>query len=160
MQPQPPVFLSELLRHLPYPVTLPEADPPVTGVVADSRQVRRGDLFVAIRGVQVDGHRFIEAAIARGASAVVGTEPHEGLPVPYIRVRDGREALAYLVAAFYGHPSRQMTLIGVTGTDGKTTTTNLIFHILKAAGLDAGMISTVSPRTRNVPRAKSMSFRV
>lgn len=144
MQPRPPVFLTELLRHLPYPVEPPESDPPVTGVVADSRQVRSGDLFVAIQGVQVDGHRFIEAAIARGASAVVGTEPREGLPVPYIRARDGREALAYLVAAFYGHPSRQMTLIGVTGTDGKTTTTNLIFHILKAAGLAAGMISTVN----------------
>ncbi len=144
MLPRPPVFLSALLRHLPYAVALPAEDPPVTGIVADSRQVRTGDLFVAIKGVSVDGHRFIPAAIARGASAVVGTEPLEGLAVPYVRVRDGREALAYLVAAFYGHPARQMTLIGVTGTDGKTTTANLIFHILKAAGLRAGMISTVN----------------
>lgn len=140
-----PVFLSALLDNLPYPVERPEHDPPITGVVADSRQVRPGDLFVAIRGVQVDGHRFIPAAVARGAAAVVGTAPPPAdLTVPYVQVRDGREALAYLVAAFYGNPARRLTVIGVTGTDGKTTTTNLIFSILRAAGLATGMISTVN----------------
>ena len=75
---------------------------------------------------------------------MVGTQPLSGLGVPYIQVGDSREALAKLAAAFYGYPARQLVMIGVTGTDGKTTTSNLLFHILQAAGLRAGMISTVN----------------
>ncbi|HFC09605.1 MAG TPA: UDP-N-acetylmuramoyl-L-alanyl-D-glutamate--2,6-diaminopimelate ligase [Chloroflexi bacterium] len=146
--PQPrPIFLSALLRALPYPVPAPKEDVWVSGIASDSRKVRRGDLFVAIPGVAVDGHRFIPAAVARGAAAVVGTRPEAeftDLQVPYIRVRDAREALAYLIARFYGNPAHRLTVIGVTGTDGKTTTANFIFHILKAAGIAAGMISTVN----------------
>ncbi len=136
-----PIFLTDLLAALPYRVAAPEEDVWVSGIVADSRKVRRGDLFVAIPGVAVDGHRFIPAAVARGASAVVGERPEAdfaGLRVPYVRVRDAREALAYLVAAYYGHPAHRLTMIGVTGTDGKTTTANFIFHILKAAGIPVG----------------------
>ncbi len=142
-----PIFLADLLAALPYPVPAPEEDAWVTGIASDSRQVRRGDLFVAIPGVAVDGHRFVPAAVARGAAAVVGTRPlseFADLTVPYTQVRDAREALAYLVARFYGNPAHRLTVIGVTGTDGKTTTANFIFHILKAAGIAAGMISTVN----------------
>jgi UDP-N-acetylmuramoyl-L-alanyl-D-glutamate--2,6-diaminopimelate ligase len=100
----------------------------------------------------VDGHGFVGAALKAGAVAVVGERdvaevrdlvlPAE-LTVPYVRVPDGREALAWLCAAWYGFPARRMTMIGVTGTDGKTTTVNLIYAILRAAGRRAGMISTV-----------------
>jgi UDP-N-acetylmuramoyl-L-alanyl-D-glutamate--2,6-diaminopimelate ligase len=116
----------------------------IRGVKLDSRQVRDGDLFVAIPGGSSDGHQYIPDAIRRGASAVVGLKPLQNLPVPYVQVDDVRSALAALSAAFFGFPGRSLTVIGVTGTDGKTTTSNLIFEILKAAGLPAGMISTVS----------------
>ncbi len=142
-----PIFFADLLAALPYAVPRPEEDVWVTGIASDSRKVRRGDLFVAIPGVAVDGHRFIPAAVARGAVAVVGTRPAADFPdlrVPYVQVRDAREALAYLMAAYYGHPAHRLTVIGVTGTDGKTTTANFIFHILKAAGVPVGMISTVN----------------
>jgi len=116
----------------------------ISAITADSRQVRPGTIFVACDGKNVDGHRFIADALERGATAVVGTQPLRGLPVPYVHVDDSRQALARLAAAFYGHPGRRMTVIGVTGTDGKTTTTNLLFHILQQAGLQTGMISTVN----------------
>lgn len=118
--------------------------PGVTRVTADSRQVTPGTLFVAVAGGSVDGHRYIPDAIARGAVAVIGTEPLENLPVPYLRVADSRLALAQAAAALHGYPARRLTVIGVTGTDGKTTTSNIVYHILRAAGLQTGMISTVN----------------
>ncbi|MCX8026027.1 MAG: UDP-N-acetylmuramoyl-L-alanyl-D-glutamate--2,6-diaminopimelate ligase, partial [Thermanaerothrix sp.] len=112
----------------------------------DSRDAFAGCLFVALPGTPTDSHRYIPQAIQQGAVAVMGTQPYQAysLSVPYIQVRDARFALAYLSAALYNFPARSMTMIGVTGTDGKTTTTNLIYHILLAAGLKAGMISTVN----------------
>lgn len=121
-----------------------QKDATICGITADSRQVQPGFLFVAEEGGNVDGHRFIPSALEHGASAVVGTQAIESLPVPYIQVPDSRQALPYLAAAFYGFPARKLTVIGVTGTDGKTTTTNLIYQILIAAGIRAGMISTVN----------------
>lgn len=139
--------LSQLLPALaglwldPLP---PTSDPLIRGVVMDSRQVQPGYIFVAASGGSVDGHAYIPAALQGGAAAVVGTRPLAGLPAPYLQVSDGRQALARLAAAFHGYPARRMTVIGVTGTDGKTTTCNLIYAILQAAGLRAGMISTVN----------------
>jgi UDP-N-acetylmuramoyl-L-alanyl-D-glutamate--2,6-diaminopimelate ligase len=121
----------------------PGADPWVTGIALDSRQVKPGNLFVALVGGTNDGHHFIPDAIARGASAVVGTASLPALPVPYCRVEDSRLALAKISAAFYGFPARRLVMIGVTGTDGKTTTASLIYEILKACGIRAGIISTV-----------------
>ena len=117
---------------------------PVSGIAFDSRQVQEANLFVALVGGQVDGHRYIPDAIRRGAAAVVGSQPLTRLSVPYFQVKDSRFALAVLSASFYGFPARRMTMIGVTGTDGKTTTSNLIYNILRSAGLNAGMISTVN----------------
>jgi UDP-N-acetylmuramoyl-L-alanyl-D-glutamate--2,6-diaminopimelate ligase len=138
------ISLSELLREFPFPYHQQGRDASITGVASDSRQVQPGQLFVAAEGEFADGHRFIPDAIQRGAAAVVGSQDLPGLPVPYVRVPDGRRALPYLAAAFYGYPARKLTMLGVTGTDGKTTTVNLIYQILQAAGLKVGMVSTVN----------------
>ena len=116
----------------------------LTGIAFDSRHVRPGDVFVAVRGASTDGHRYIPDAIARGALAVVGEAQVDPLIVPYFQVNDSRLALAMISAAFFGYPSRKMTVVGVTGTDGKTTTATMIYHILRAAGYNTGLISTVS----------------
>ncbi len=138
------MHLAILFRDFSLPVYDPIPDIPISGIVCDSRKVRPGDLFVVLSGLPSDGHRYIPDAVARGAAAIVGTQTLDGLSIPYVRVSDSRQALPHLAAAFYDHPARRLTVIGVTGTDGKTTTTNLIFSILKAAGIRAGMISTVN----------------
>jgi len=143
------VYWDELVRELPARLiqSIEGGQPaqiPVSGIVLDSRQVRAGRVFVALSGGTTDGHRFIPAAIEQGAAAIVGEQRLDVLSVPYLRVHDSRKALAYLSAAFYGFPARRLTVIGVTGTDGKTTTCNLIYHILRASGLPGGMISTVN----------------
>ena len=92
-------------------------------VTFDSRKVQPGSIYVAIPGINTDGHDYISAAIQNGAAAVIGSKSLPMAPsVPYIRVEDSREAMAWAVAALYGFPSESMTVIGVTGTDGKTTT--------------------------------------
>jgi UDP-N-acetylmuramoyl-L-alanyl-D-glutamate--2,6-diaminopimelate ligase len=138
------VFLSELARAIKpvKPIPLPEIA--IGGVQLDSRRVLPGDLFVALPGGSTDGHEFIPDAIRQGAAAIVGVLALHDLPVPYLQVENARSALADLSAAFYDFPGQRLTVIGVTGTDGKTTTCTLIFEILKAAGLSTGMISTVS----------------
>jgi UDP-N-acetylmuramoyl-L-alanyl-D-glutamate--2,6-diaminopimelate ligase len=119
----------------------------ISGITPDSRQVKSGSLFVAIRGVEVDGARFIPDAIARGAVAVVtesGSQSTEFPPVPVIIVPDSRAALAHLAAAWHNHPSRNLRVVGVTGTDGKTTTCTLVENILLAAGHTVGTVTTVA----------------
>src|SRR5438552_1927162 len=119
----------------------------ITYIAEDSRRIEPGGLFVAVRGRTSDGHRFIPDALERGAVAVAGArqERPEGLPsdVPYLYVPDDRRAVALLSAAFFDFPSRKLQVIGVTGTDGKTTTSTLIHSILIAAGRKAGLISTI-----------------
>lgn len=116
----------------------------VTGIVIDSRSVEPGNLFIARRGGSVDGHDYIQDAIDSGAAAVVGDREISGLPIPYIRVDNSVEAVTWLSAAYYGWPGKELTVIGVTGTDGKTTTCNLLYHALLGSGLKVGMISTVN----------------
>ena len=138
--------LADLFGDIPVRATAPDEIPAVrvNGIVSDSRAVVPGNLFVALSGGSEDGHRYIAAAVQKGAAAVVGTQALSGVGVPYVQVSDSREALAHLAAAFYGFPARRLTVIGVTGTDGKTTTCNLIHQVLLAAGKAAGMISTVN----------------
>ena len=119
-------------------------DAEIAGLVSDSRLVQPGYLFVALAGGTPDGHNYIPAALERGAVAVVGTKSLPDMKVPYLQVNDSRMALPHLAAAFYGFPARKLTMIGVTGTDGKTTTTNMIYQILLAAGYKSGMISTIN----------------
>jgi UDP-N-acetylmuramoyl-L-alanyl-D-glutamate--2,6-diaminopimelate ligase len=134
-------------KHLSNIVTCSELpDIEVNGITSDSREVRPGYVFIAISGGSTDGHRYIPQAISQGALAIIGSQLIEDLAVPYIQVEDPREALAFLSAAFYGSPARLMTMIGVTGTDGKTTTSNLIYQILQSASYATGIVSTVNAR--------------
>lgn len=116
----------------------------ITGISIDSRAVKPGDLFVAMQGGTLDGHQYIQKAIDNGAVAIVGEKDLDGFIVPYIRLNNTRHALTWIAASFYNQPAHSLTVIGVTGTDGKTTTSNLIYKILIAAGIKAGMISTVN----------------
>lgn len=119
----------------------------------DSRLVDRADCFVALRGAGTDGHKFVEAAIEKGAKVIV-LERDDTLPDSYfmhkhvvkIVVPDSRKALALMSANYFGYPSRQLTMVGVTGTNGKTTTTHLIKSMLEAAGQPAGLIGTIEYR--------------
>jgi UDP-N-acetylmuramoyl-L-alanyl-D-glutamate--2,6-diaminopimelate ligase len=117
----------------------------ISGISIDSRAVEPGHLFVAMKGVNADGHDYIPQAIQQGAVAVVGEAGRIVNPAyPYIGLENPRRVLTWLAGSFYNWPGRQLTVIGVTGTDGKTTTTNLIYQILLAANLKAGMLSTVN----------------
>ena len=120
-------------------------DPLITGLEYDSRNVRPGDLFFALPGLHADGHRYIAGAIARGAAAVAHeTDPGVLSPdAAYLRVRDSRFAMSPAAAAFYGYPSRRLAVIGVTGTEGKSTTVYLVFQLLRFLGRKAGFFSTV-----------------
>lgn len=117
----------------------------IANVVCDSRRVQPGDLFVAVPGVSVDGHGFVPEALRAGAAAFVVERPLPELGgVPTAVVPNAREAFAHLQAALHGHPGRKLRVIGVTGTDGKTTTSRLIAAILRAAGQTVGSVDTVN----------------
>jgi len=138
--------LQTLFRHIPItPVGLVPSVR-ISGISLDSRQVQPGMLFAALKGEKADGFDFIPQAAANGAVAVLSDRPAPAdLAVPYVQVEgDPHRAVAYLAAALHGFPARKLRMIGVTGTDGKTTTTSMIYHILRSAGIRAGMISTVS----------------
>ncbi|MGB2868624.1 MAG: UDP-N-acetylmuramoyl-L-alanyl-D-glutamate--2,6-diaminopimelate ligase [Bacteroidota bacterium] len=125
-------------------------DTEIHGIQYDSRKVAKGDCFVAIRGSGVDGHNFIQSAVSNGASAVV-MENDGAIPDPYfmhsgvikIVVPDSRKALAQISANYYGHPANRLTMVGVTGTNGKTTTTHVVKSLLEAAGKTTGLIGTI-----------------
>ncbi len=136
--------VANLFPSIPIKTSGKIPEVPVKGITQDSQDVKSGYLFVAVPGEVTDGHLFISKAIQNGASVVIGSRRIEGLEKPYIQVEDSRLALAYLSAAFYDFPARSLLMLGVTGTDGKTTTANMIFNILEAASLPVGMVSTVN----------------
>lgn len=117
----------------------------VVGVTHNAQWTKPGDAFVAIRGARADGHRFIDQAVRLGAVAVIGEGMHDGVdcPVPYLTVRSARAALADAASALAGAPSARLSVLGVTGTDGKTTTSSMARHLLRAAGIGTGLLSTV-----------------
>jgi UDP-N-acetylmuramoyl-L-alanyl-D-glutamate--2,6-diaminopimelate ligase len=119
----------------------------IRAVAYDSRRVARGDVFVALKGLRADGTAFAEQAIAQGAAVVVSEQaPPAGVEAAWIVVADARRALAVLATEFYGHPSRDMQVIGITGTNGKTTTAYLLAAIFEAAGVPCGVLGTVAYR--------------
>jgi len=117
----------------------------VRGIAYDSRLVEPGFMFAALRGADADGHLFVADALRRGASALL-VERAVGGAVPQLVVTDTRAALAWVAAVWAGHPSRGLPTIGITGTDGKTTTAFLVDHLLRRAGLLTGMVGTVAVR--------------
>ncbi|TDL78770.1 UDP-N-acetylmuramoyl-L-alanyl-D-glutamate--2,6-diaminopimelate ligase [Peribacillus frigoritolerans] len=115
----------------------------ITGIDANSAKIKPGCLFVAISGFERDGHDYIKDAINKGAAAVVGEKDLTDLPVPYVRVANSRDTLANLAAHFYDYPSRKHIMIGITGTNGKTTTSFMLRHILRHAGYSCALFGTV-----------------
>lgn len=136
-------LLNELLYGLE--ITLPFTNPEITGITHNSSWVQPGFIFVAIRGAKSDGHDYIPQALERGALVIVGEDFDWTLesPVPYLHVENARQALGDLSSAFYDHPSRELEVVGITGTDGKTTTAWMTHHLLKSAGIKTGLLSTV-----------------
>lgn len=150
--------LSDLLKNTEH--TLFGGDTEITAVTYDSRQVTRGSLFVAVRGFNTDGHAYIEKAVAAGAAAILAEENGDwGIPVAVCP--DTRRGLAEVGAAFYGYPAEKLKIIGVTGTNGKTTTTYLIKQVLDLLGYKTGLIGTnqniigdvATPAARTTPES-------
>ncbi len=140
------MILKELLDVLNKPEVNGGIDVQIEDITYDSREVKRGSLFVAVKGFKTDGHRYIADAVKRGASAVVVEDAvniSKG-DVTVITAPDTRNALALLSARFYGDPSRRLRMIGITGTNGKTTTSYLIKSIIEKAGKKAGLLGTIS----------------
>jgi UDP-N-acetylmuramoyl-L-alanyl-D-glutamate--2,6-diaminopimelate ligase len=148
MEAEPQVALAALLQRLPAAHVRGDTSQSIEGIVSSSTAAFPGALFVALAGTQTDGHRYIGDAVARGAAAVVVEQSRElglALPpgVPVIGVPDTRRALSALAAAYYGNPSDSLDVVGVTGTNGKTTTTRMIAAICGSAGVPCGIIGTV-----------------
>ncbi len=120
-------------------------NPEINAITCRAQDVTPGDVFVAIKGFAADGHDYIDMATAKGASAIVCEEP-ANVDVTTVTVENSRKALAQLAAAYYGHPSGEMLVIGITGTNGKTTTSYLMESILQAADLSVGVIGTINYR--------------
>ncbi len=139
--------LKKLIQTLDVEETAGDGDVEITGVESDSRKVEDGFLFVAVRGTAVDGHDYIDAAIAKGAVAVVCEEISDKAAaeknVCFVCVKDSAEALGKVVSAWYGNPSSKLTLVGVTGTNGKTTIATLLYEMFRRMGHKVGLISTV-----------------
>lgn len=141
--------LKDLLAPLLPVAVKGENNLEITGITADSRKVKPGDLFICLSGFTVDGHTFAGVAVEKGAVAIV-TEKELDLPTTQIQVPDSRRAMAMLADTFYGSPTREMKVIGVTGTNGKTTTTHLIDKILRDQNKRTGLIGTIHMRIGDV----------
>ncbi|RJQ43200.1 MAG: UDP-N-acetylmuramoyl-L-alanyl-D-glutamate--2,6-diaminopimelate ligase [Nitrospiraceae bacterium] len=157
--------ISELLEGLSFTRTTGPLDTEIRGIAYDSRSVREGYLFVAVRGFSVDGHHYIQDAVNRGAAAIISEKAAADLKdvlqravqnnAAFIEVADSREALALVSAAFYGKPSQRLSLIGITGTNGKTTTSFVVKNIIDAGGSRAGLLGTICYITGDEQRASS-----
>ncbi|GAA4381872.1 UDP-N-acetylmuramoyl-L-alanyl-D-glutamate--2,6-diaminopimelate ligase [Hymenobacter koreensis] len=155
--------LSDLLAAVTVREQQGPADATISGLTLDSRQAAPGMVFFALRGVQADGHQFIPKAVEQGAAVVVCEEPPFELnaQVTYLLVQDSAEAMGHMAAAFYGHPSKKLQLVGVTGTNGKTTVATLLHKLFTERGYKCGLLSTVQnqigseviPATHTTPDA-------
>lgn len=145
-----------ILKDILYNVALISVQGPtditINALHYDSRDVKKNDVFVAIKGAQFDGHSFINSAIENGASVIIAETftQTKSKNITYVEVESSSSALAYMAANFYQHPSENLKLIGITGTNGKTTVATLLFNLFKAAGYKVGLISTVKIMVDNV----------
>ena len=137
--------LNELLKHVKPLDILGDTEVEITGVNIDSRRIEKGHLFVAMKGTQVDGHQFISKAIEQGAAAVLCEDMPESLAtgVTFVQVESTEDAAGKVATLFYGDPSRKLKLVGVTGTNGKTTVATLLYNMFRAMGYKCGLLSTV-----------------
>ncbi|WP_138482483.1 UDP-N-acetylmuramoyl-L-alanyl-D-glutamate--2,6-diaminopimelate ligase [Dyadobacter bucti] len=137
--------LGDILTGIADATIIGSPDVPVKNIIIDSRRVLPGSLFVALRGTQTDGHQFIGTATETGASAILCEElPQQTSDnVTYVVVPDSAAAMGQIASAFYGHPSRKLTLVGVTGTNGKTSVATFLFQLFRALGYRCGLLSTV-----------------
>lgn len=138
--------LSDIFKKVKVVASLGDTQREITGVNMDSRLVKPGDLFVAVKGTQTNGHAYIPKAIELGAKAVLVCEPipenvHEG--VTYVQVEDTEDAVGKVATQFYGDPSTRLKLVGVTGTNGKTTIATVLYNMFRAMGYKCGLCSTV-----------------
>jgi len=138
--------LRDLLRDVPVRATHGDLDAGITSVTPDSRLVKKGALFVAIPGTAKDGTQFIPQAIEKGAIAIIASGAAGSQPAVYVEVDDPRAALALIAANFYGRPAGKLSLAGVTGTSGKTTTTRMLESVFDASGEPVGLIGTIEYR--------------
>jgi UDP-N-acetylmuramoyl-L-alanyl-D-glutamate--2,6-diaminopimelate ligase len=150
------VRLAKLLRGIEAQAAPELSDLEILEIAYDSRKVSPGTLFVAIRGEKTDGNKFVDDAVAGGAAAIVSEQPRPqtlALDFPWIQVGDARKALAISAANYYGRPAEVLKLIGVTGTNGKTTTSYLVDSILRATGSEVGLLGTIGHRLvrENIP---------
>ena len=137
---------SKLLEKLEFTCIQGNPDAEISTLVYDSRKIEKDCMFVCIAGANVDGHSFAEEAAEKGAAVLITEKDvvlKEGSDITVIRVADTRYALAFLSAAWFGHPAEQMKIIGITGTKGKTTTTYLVKSILEHAGHKVGLVGTI-----------------
>lgn len=159
--------IAQLIENIKYLQIIGSADKDITNIQFDSRKVAKQSLFVATKGTAIDSHEFIEQCIEQGATAIVCEQLPENInaDVTYILVSDSHNALGLLASAFYGYPSKQLTLVGVTGTNGKTTIATLLYKLVRQLGHKAGLLSTVCnyiedtaiPSTHTTPDAVALN---
>src|SRR4030042_5557351 len=138
--------LEKLIEGVEVEKIVGDTSKEIKGIAYHSKQTEKGFLFAAIRGMEADGHRFVKEAIEKGAEAVVLEEEQEVFNRTMIVVPNSRQALAKISVNFYGDPSSRVRLIGITGTNGKTTTTYLLESVFKKAGYDVGVFGTIAYR--------------
>jgi UDP-N-acetylmuramoyl-L-alanyl-D-glutamate--2,6-diaminopimelate ligase len=145
------MLLKDICKGITDPALLKAPEQEISALVFDSRKVKPGSLFFAVRGTLVDGHLFIDQAIASGAVAVIceAIPEVQNSAVTYIKVADASAALGFAAANFYNHPSKKIKLVGVTGTNGKTTIATLLFQLFHDLGYKCGLLSTVENRINN-----------
>lgn len=159
--------LSQLSSSLKQKNIVGNIETTVSEIIIDSRKVSEGSMFVALKGTQVDGHTFIAKAIEMGAKSILCEDLPEIQPdsVTFLQVPDASEALGYMASEFYENPSKKLKLVGITGTNGKTTTVTLLFRLFRALGYRCGLISTVQnqidedviPSTHTTPDAVNLN---